>query len=56
MSNICIIGSHKVNGVSECHTEILKTKLFKDFYNLDKKKFINITNGATPRRWIYGAN
>jgi len=56
MANLCIIGSHTVNGVAELHSELLKTTLFKDFYELFPKKFQNKTNGVTPRRWIACAN
>ena len=56
MTNLCIIGSHAVNGVSKIHTEILQTQTFKDFYELDKTKFLNITNGVTIRRWVAEAN
>lgn len=56
MANLSIIGSHKVNGVAQLHTEILKAHIFRDFYTHDPEKFINITNGVTPRRWVNGAN
>ena len=56
MANLSIHGSHKVNGVSAIHTQILKDVTFRDFYELDKNKFVNITNGVTPRRWIAEAN
>lgn len=56
MANLCIIGSHKVNGVAMLHTDILKAKIFRDFYIHDPTKFINITNGVTPRRWILSTN
>ena len=56
MANLCVLGSHKVNGVSQIHTEILKNQTFKDFYELDKNKFINVTNGVTVRRWVAEAN
>jgi len=55
MANLCIIASHKVNGVAEIHSGLLKTNLFKDFYELYPNKFQNITNGVTPRRWIHCA-
>lgn len=55
MANLAIIGSHKVNGVSALHTEILKG-IFKDFYNFDPNKFVNITNGVTQRRWLLHCN
>ena len=56
MANLCIIGSHKVNGVAGIHTELLKTTLFKEFYEFFPTKFINMTNGVTTRRWIVCAN
>jgi starch phosphorylase len=56
MANLCIVGSHTVNGVAELHTGLIKTKLFKDFYEMNPKKFQNKTNGVTPRRWILCAN
>lgn len=56
MANLCVVGSHSVNGVSALHTEILKQDLFKDFYSMMPDKFINMTNGITHRRWLLGAN
>lgn len=56
MAHLAIAGSHKVNGVAELHTEILKKDLFKDFYELWPEKFCNITNGVTPRRWLMYCN
>jgi glycogen phosphorylase len=50
------VGSHTVNGVAELHSELLRTQLFKDFYEMLPKKFQNKTNGVTPRRWIRCAN
>lgn len=56
MANLAIAGSHKVNGVAALHTEILKNRVFKDFYELSPDKFINVTNGVTPRRWLLHCN
>ena len=56
MAHLSIYGCHKVNGVAELHTQILKEKVFKDFYELYPDKFINVTNGVTQRRWLYHAN
>ena len=56
MANLAIIGSHSVNGVAEIHSELVKTKLVPDFYELWPEKFNNKTNGVTPRRWIVSAN
>nr|CDS19257.1 Glycosyl transferase family 35 [Echinococcus granulosus] len=51
-ANLCIVGSHSINGVAALHTEILKNSVFKDFYELWPEKFSNKTNGVTPRRWL----
>lgn len=56
MANLSIVGAHSVNGVSDIHSEILKNKVFKDFYEMYPQKFINVTNGVTPRRWLLECN
>jgi starch phosphorylase len=56
MSHLAIVGSHKVNGVAALHTQLMKTTLFTDFNNFYSDKFINKTNGITPRRWLLEAN
>jgi glycogen phosphorylase len=56
MANLCVIGSHKVNGVAYLHSELLKQTLFKDFYEFYPTKFVNMTNGVTTRRWVMAAN
>lgn len=56
MANLCLVGCHSVNGVAELHTNILKTKVFKDFYEFFPEKFFNITNGVTQRRWLLHCN
>ena len=56
MANLAIVGSHSVNGVAALHTEILKESLFRDFHQFYPRKFKNITNGVTPRRWLLQAN
>ncbi len=52
MANLAIVGSHSVNGVSQLHTEILKTSVFRDFFEFWPEKFNNKTNGITQRRWL----
>lgn len=56
MANLCLACCHKINGVSALHTEILKNSIFKDYYNLDNDKFLNVTNGIAYRRWLCQAN
>lgn len=56
MANLAIVGSIAINGVAALHTEILKTRIFSHFYKLYPEKFINVTNGITPRRWLKTAN
>ncbi|NLD39080.1 MAG: glycogen/starch/alpha-glucan phosphorylase [Desulfatiglans sp.] len=56
MANLAIVGSHSVNGVAALHSQILKNGLFNDFDRIFPGKIINITNGITPRRWLYQAN
>ncbi len=56
MANLCVAGSHSVNGVSALHSEILKDTVFNDFYTLTPDKFKNVTNGIAFRRWICQSN
>lgn len=56
MANLACVGSHKINGVAELHTELLKQTVLRDFYELWPEKFTNITNGVTPRRWVVISN
>ncbi|KAL8192111.1 hypothetical protein R6Q57_028060 [Mikania cordata] len=56
VANLSIVCSHTVNGVSRAHYELLKTRVFKDFYELWPEKFQYKTNGVTQRRWIVVSN
>ena len=56
MAHLAIVGSFSVNGVAELHSNLLKTGVFKEFYELYPNKFNNKTNGVTPRRWLKKAN
>lgn len=56
MARLAIVGSHKVNGVSALHSELLKHECFKDFAEVNKTLFTNKTNGITPRRWLKVCN
>jgi len=56
MANLACVGSHAINGVAALHTELVKTTILKDFYDLSPEKFNNKTNGVTPRRWMVQSN
>ena len=56
MANLAIVGSHSINGVSGIHTELVKTSLAPDYFQLFPEKFNNKTNGITQRRWLLNAN
>ncbi len=56
MAHLAILGSHKVNGVAKLHGEILKSRVFNDFYDIWPEKFTSVTNGVTQRRWLLYAN
>jgi starch phosphorylase len=56
MANLATVGSHAVNGVAALHTELLKSSVLRDFYELWSERFSNKTNGVTPRRFLALAN
>jgi glycogen phosphorylase len=56
MAHLACVGSHRINGVAEIHTELLRTELLRDFAELWPDKIINVTNGVTPRRWLAVSN
>jgi starch phosphorylase len=56
MAHLAIVGSHKVNGVAQIHTELMKQTIFADFDRFYPGKIVNMTNGITPRRWLNQAN
>ncbi len=57
MAYLAIVGSHKVNGVAELHSDLIKSTIFKDFVKIfGVDRFTNVTNGITPRRWLHQAN
>ncbi|RMG28805.1 MAG: glycogen/starch/alpha-glucan phosphorylase [Gammaproteobacteria bacterium] len=52
MAHLAIVGSHKVNGVSQLHADLMRREVFADFDRFYPGRFLAITNGVTPRRWI----
>ncbi len=56
MAHLASVGSHRINGVAALHTELLKADVLRDFHELWPEKFVNVTNGVTPRRFLVLAN
>jgi starch phosphorylase len=56
MAHLASVGSHAINGVAALHTELLKETVLRDFYAVYPQRFVNVTNGVTPRRWIALSN
>ncbi|MBK8164106.1 MAG: glycogen/starch/alpha-glucan phosphorylase [Gammaproteobacteria bacterium] len=56
MAHLAIIGSHRVNGVAQLHSQLMKDTIFADFDRFYPDKFVNKTNGVTPRRWLHHVN
>jgi starch phosphorylase len=56
MAHLASVGSHAINGVAALHTELLKRTVLSDFHSVAPEKFLNVTNGVTPRRWIALSN
>ncbi len=56
MANLCLSCVYKINGVSQLHSDILTTSIFKDYYKVQPEKFTNVTNGIAYRRWLCQSN
>jgi starch phosphorylase len=56
MAHLALVGSHRTNGVARLHTEILRDHVFRDFAQMWPERFVSITNGITPRRWLLACN
>ena len=56
MAHLATVGSHAINGVAALHTDLLKQTVLRDFHQFAPRKFLNVTNGVTPRRWIVLSN
>lgn len=56
MANLAVVASHRVNGVSKIHSDILVNSTFKNFYRIWPEKFDNVTNGIAHRRWLCYSN
>ena len=56
MGALAFIGSRRVNGVSALHTDLMKKTVFRELDSLYPSRIVNVTNGVTQRRWLYGCN
>jgi glycogen phosphorylase len=56
MGHLAFIGSHRVNGVSALHTELMRETVFADLHRIYPERIVNKTNGITFRRWLHQAN
>ncbi|MGO3722462.1 glycogen/starch/alpha-glucan phosphorylase [Microbacterium gubbeenense] len=56
MGDLAAWTSHRVNGVSALHSELVRTTLFSALDELEPERIVNVTNGITPRRWLALAN
>ncbi len=56
MGRLSTLASHRVNGVSRLHSDLVKEMLFPEFARIFPDRFENVTNGITPRRWLMSAN
>jgi starch phosphorylase len=56
MAHLACVGSHAVNGVAALHSELLRRDVLRDFGELWPEKFLNVTNGVSPRRFIMLSN
>jgi starch phosphorylase len=52
MAHLACAGSHAINGVAALHTRLLTETVLADFHRISPEKFLNVTNGVTPRRWL----
>ncbi|ADC70692.1 MULTISPECIES: glycogen/starch/alpha-glucan phosphorylase [unclassified Thioalkalivibrio] len=56
MAHLAVVGSHHINGVAALHTRLLQETLFEEFFELWPERFVNVTNGVTPRLWMIQSN
>src|SRR6188472_3547539 len=56
MAHLASVGSHAINGVAALHSDLLTKTVLRDVYTVSPEKFLNVTNGVTPRRWMVLSN
>lgn len=56
MANLASVGCHAINGVAKLHSDLVRQTVLRDFYEMYPERFLNVTNGVTPRRWMVLSN
>jgi glycogen phosphorylase len=56
MAHLAVIGSHRVNGVAQLHSDLMREQVFSGFAELYPDRFVNVTNGIAVRRWLKQSN
>jgi starch phosphorylase len=56
MSHLAFLGSHRANGVSALHTDLMRETVFRDLHQLRPNQIVNVTNGIAFRRWLHESN
>src|ERR1700730_17905335 len=56
MAHLAIVGSHKVNGVAQLHSDLMRRHVFHGFAEMYPERFVNVTNGIAVRRWLKQSN
>jgi glycogen phosphorylase len=56
MAHLAIVGCHKINGVAQLHSDLMRKHVFRGFAQLYPERFINVTNGIAVRRWLKQSN
>jgi glycogen phosphorylase len=56
MAHLAIVGCHKINGVAQLHSDLMRRHVFAGFSEMYPDRFINVTNGIAVRRWLKQSN
>jgi starch phosphorylase len=56
MAHLAVIGSHRVNGVAQLHSDLMRMNVFSGFADMYPDRFVNVTNGIAARRWLKQSN
>src|SRR5882757_6536661 len=56
MAHLAIVGCHKINGVAQLHSDLMRKHVFRGFSQMYPERFINVTNGIAVRRWLKQSN